>query len=438
MKTKSPFGQRKTSSVKKWWRSLVADTRGNALVMVGAAMIPMVGAVGLGTDVAQWVLWKRELHSAADLGAIAGARALAEGRDVTDAVNRSLANNALRNYTVDAIQNAPLSGGFVGDNSAVRVQLTARQSLPFSSLFLSSPASITVSATARGSNEVPNCVIGLDSGATAAAISIAGSSRVDMNCGAASNSNLDATSSDYINTGALSAVGTVNNSGAVTADTRINEGVGALADPLSHLAMPSNVATLCAGAMSITVRRNNVASLGPGCYREITVQGFMDLAPGTYIINGGNIAMGSVGVLTGTGVTFIFTNADPSPTAAIGKFLGNGSSVVKITASTTGDYAGILMFQDRRATPGNATNFFVTGNSGTDNAGGTILSEFQGAIYTPSTYTQFSGNSSINTPCMQVIARRVEFIGNTEVINDCPPASGAAAFGGTGAVRLVE
>ena len=415
----------------KW---LLRNERGNTTMLVGLALFPMIGAIGLGVDAAQWVLWKRQIHTAADLGALAGARALADNQELKVAVRRSLAHNDLNAFTIDAIENAPVAGKFAGSNAHVKVTLSTQRSLPFSSLFLANPPKITVSAVAENSSEVPNCIIALDT--TDTALSITGSSSIDMNCGLSSNSNLDATSSDYINAGALSAVGIVDASGGVTSDTKINDGIAAESDPLSGLAVPSDVATQCASAVWHTTRSRRVETLGEGCYAGITVQGQLTLTPGTYIIDGGGISVGANGVLLAENVTIIFTNSDPTSTD-IGKFTAQGDSVVNLTASNSGDYEGILMFQDRRAVPSNASNFYITGNSGTDNAGNAILSQYQGTIYTPSTYTLFNGNSSIQTPCMQVVAQKVEFLGNTTVKNECPPGSGASAYGGGGTIRLV-
>ena len=421
-----------------FWQRLKKDVRGNTLMIVGAAMIPMIGAVGLGVDVAQWVLWKRQLSSATDLAALAGAHAVVEKKSANQAARRSLALNNLRGFTIDAVENAPTKGKYAGDATAVRVQLTASQSLPFSGIFMTGPMSITVSATAQSVREVPNCMIALDSTETTS-ISVSGSARVEMNC--AMHSNGSGTQSlvadgDWVAVAALSANGSVSGKSFDSEKTRVNNGAGILADPLASLGTPATTVA-CSGASFYTQKSNTTGSIGPGCYTGLSVQGSLTLTPGTYIIDGGDVSIGAKGALKGSGVTLVFTNSNPTSTA-IGKFTANGTSLVQLSAPNTGTYAGIIMYQDRRAEPSNQTNFFVTGNSGTDNAGNTVNSFYEGTIYTPKTYTQFSGNSSILTPCMQVVAMRIEFQGNTSVNNTCPPGSGSKAYGGKGGVRLVE
>lgn len=414
-----------------WWQRLRKDVRGNALVVVGAAMIPMVGAVGLGVDVAQWVLWKRQIHSSTDLAALAGARALADGRPVDQAVRRSLSYNDLRAFTIDAIENAPLKGDYAGDNSAVRVEVTTSQSLPFSSLFMSTPTSITVSATAQSSKSVPNCVITLDKVGTG--VNITGSSNVNMNCGIASNSDMDATSSDSIVAGALSAVGTVNEGSAISDSTSVNQGIGEIEDPYAGKLPTPNAQAGCSPNSwpliqgTITI---NPAIHG-SCYAGLQIQGgTTTLMPGTYMIGEKGISIAAGATLIAHGVTIIFTNTASSfNDRKIGSFAIAGGATVQMSAPTTGTYAGIMVYQDPR-TPDNNRNWVnITGNSS---------SSFEGAVYAPSVGVKFTGNSGMNTNCMQIVSMYASFEGNTSVNNQCPVGSGSSAYGGSGTVRLVE
>ena len=180
-------------SAKTFLRSLRKNVQGNVMTLMGLSMVPLVGTVGLAVDGAQWITWKRELRSAADAGAIAGANALKNGSDVDTAVRRVLAHNTQRSYTINAIETPPTVGKFAGDTSMVRVVLSTQQALPFSSMFLSTAPMISVEAVAQASNEVVNCMIALAPSGTA--LSITGSASITMNCGLASNSDMDATAS---------------------------------------------------------------------------------------------------------------------------------------------------------------------------------------------------------------------------------------------------
>lgn len=411
-------------------KTLKRCTRGNTSMLIGLSLVPMIGGIGLGVDAAQWVLWKRQLHSAADLAALAGARALAKNQPVGVAARRSLAYNNLRAFTVDAVESAPTVGKFAGSDKHVRVVLSTSEPLPFTGLFMAQPPSIKVEAVAENASTVPNCVIALDNSGTA--LNITGSAVVDMNCGMASNSDLDATSSGMIKAGALSAVGLVDPSGNVTADTKINNGIGVVADPYAGKLPKPDLSAMCAGAQYISVRSLQSQIIPPGCYTGMKSLGGLYLQDGTYYINGGDVIVGAQSLINCNSCTLVFTNADPASTA-IGRFSAAGSSYVQMKAQTSGPYAGILMYQDERATPSKNTNFFVTGNTGNG-----IVSYLQGAIYTPKTYTDFIGNSNFQTNCMQLVAMQVTFTGNTTVSNQCPAGSGASSYGGGGTVRLVR
>src|SRR5215217_8272382 len=58
--------------MRKLFRRLWNDKRGNTIILVAAAMPMLIGSAGLATDTIQWALWKRPLQRSADSAAIAG------------------------------------------------------------------------------------------------------------------------------------------------------------------------------------------------------------------------------------------------------------------------------------------------------------------------------------------------------------------------------
>lgn len=150
--------------------------------------------------------------------------------------------------------------------------------------------------------------------------------------------------------------------------------------------------------------------------------------PGIYVIdgstgNGLNINAGAV--VNCTGCTFILTTTGTDmSTIATARF--NGNATWNVSAPETGTYAGIMLYQDRRALAG-ATNY-ITGDN---------TSFMQGAIYFPSQTVQFTGNSTMNTKCIQIVARTVTFTGNNTIQNDCPTNSNSKAIAGI-QIRLVD
>jgi hypothetical protein len=101
----------------------------------------------------------------------------------------------------------------------------------------------------------------------------------------------------------------------------------------------------------------------------------------------------------------VFTSSTGSDwaTASIGS-----NAVVNLTAPTSGDTAGIVLFADRNMPSGTA--FKLTG-------GGTQT--FGGAIYVPKAALEFVGGYESGQGCTQVIADTISFAGNSNVTLDC-------------------
>jgi hypothetical protein len=131
--------------------------------------------------------------------------------------------------------------------------------------------------------------------------------------------------------------------------------------------------------------------------------------------------------VNGEGVVIILTSQTAaSNPGSIATLTINGGAKVNLSAPTSGTYKGVLFYQDRRATNAGQTNK-INGNSN---------SSYQGAIYFPGTTVEFTGTQGMTIDCIQLVARRLSFIGNSMVRNVCPPGYQAADFTGT-AVRLV-
>lgn len=406
------------------------DKRGNMLILVAASLVPIVGTLGLAVDAAQWLSWRRDLHSAADAGAIAGALALkndvdASEKEIEDAVAKVLASNSQHTYVVEAIETPPSAGQFAGNDSMIRVVLSTSRPLPFSSLFLSNPPTIIVEAVAESSSEVPNCMIALDQ--LAVGLRISGSATVNMNCGMASNSNIDATASgsDSIRAGALSAVGSVNNSGGVTADTAIHSGAPPAKDP--YAGVLSNPNQICSTTLTISGSANTIS---PGCYQGIRVQANarVTLLPGIYFIGRDGMQVGGNAQVIGNGVTLVFTDTNTTfDGRRVGTLSAQGTSNIQLTAPTSGLYSGVIIHQDSRLIPTPSNKMLVTGDNG---------SIFDGSIYSPKNSVTFSGNSSMTTDCLQIVANFINFEGSTKVKNSCPAGRGVASFSGEHFLRL--
>ncbi len=406
------------------------------MLLWAAGLVPLIGCVGLGVDVSEWVLWKRQLHSAADSAALAGAQALANSQSATVSVNLALQYNTDRAYAVEAVETPPTAGAYAGDTTAVRVILSTSEALPFSSLFIKAAPKIMASATAQGYSTAPDCVIALDPSSTTA-ITVTGSAALTMNCGMTSNApggQSVLADAQTVDVPAISAVGSITAGSGVPGTTKLYPNTGATADPYSGLAIP-DLSTMCAGAPSVSVKSLRSQTINPGCYSSLKSLGGLYLNPGTYYIDGGNVTVGSQSLISGSGVTLVFTStAVPFKGSNVGTFSAAGNSFVQLSAPTSGPYTGVVMYQDRNTVETSGNDMVVTGSTGNG-----YSSWIQGAVYAPSTTIKFTGNSGIATPCMQLVAKDVIFTGNTSVSNNCPPGPGGPhAFGGGRRIKLVE
>jgi hypothetical protein len=175
------------------------------------------------------------------------------------------------------------------------------------------------------------------------------------------------------------------------------------------------------------VNSNNTATISPGCYSKMDLDGTVTMNDGTYIIDGGNLSIGAQAKVSCNSCTFVLTNSSSGSTAAIGSVDINGGAEVKLSAPTSGTYNGILFYQDRRATSGNGKVNKINGNSSS------VLS---GAFYFPNQQLQVNGTSNLNFNCAQFVAYIVEFSGNGSITNTCTGGYGTNKIMGKH-VRLV-
>ena len=397
-----------------------------ALIMAAATPI-IVGGLGLSIDTIQWTLTKRQMQRQADSGAIAGAYGLAQGRNVAAVVADDLARNAYVDLTNDpVVENAPTAGPQAGNTRAVRVALSTNVNLPFTGFFLNGPLTIPAEATASLVANGEFCALSLET-ANATGITLWGSSTVDLGCGMATNSvsanAVAAGGSSTVSATPIAAVGGVPQSSNYAPGTVLIPYAVPQPDPFQALPDP----VVSGSAQNGNVKSNQTRTLNPGTYNGMDLKGTVTLNPGTYVIDGGDLSIGSQAKVTGTGVTIILTSktAASNPNS-IGQIKMNGGATVNLTAPSTGTYQGVLIYQDRRATLSNQSNK-VNGNS---------ASKLQGAVYVASQEVEFTGTTGLNTNCFQLVARRITWSGNSAITNVCPAGSGAQSFTGT-AVRLV-
>lgn len=407
--------------------------------MTALLMPVLIGAAGLASDTVQWTVVRRAMQRQADSAAMAGAFALSQSKDVSSTVTGDLVNNNNFKLATTVIENAPTSGAYAGNTSAVRVVLTATTLLPFSGVFMGSGVTVGVEATAGLVQDGSFCILALDR-SNSLGITNSGNTTIDAKCGMHSNSSgdpaINGQGSAVITASPVSAVGNVDNrSNVFTTGTTFQPYMVSQRDPYEGLPTPN----ISSSPNNGDVKSNQTRTLSPGTYRGMDIQGNATLLPGVYYIDGrsqGNnntknlgFNVGAQGKVTGTGVTIVLTMSSPPASGESGLVAGmkiNAGATLNMTAPSTGTFQGVLIYQDRRATTmGEEIN--INGNSG---------ALLQGAIYTPKNQIRFNGTSNFNVNCLQMAAYRFVFTGNSSITNVCPANSGSGSFKGT-LVRLL-
>jgi Flp pilus assembly protein TadG len=419
------------------------DTRGNALALCAAALPLMIGGAGLAIDTVRISLAKRELQRAADSAAMAGAYTTNVNAEATAAdrlaqarlsVARDLVvNNDARLSAAAVVQNSPATGAFAADALAVRVQLRSDQNLSFLSFFDDTPAALTVEATATTVRDGNFCLLALENSTTVSGITVGGSARINVGCGIATNSRapaaITATGSSSVTANPVSAVGGIPAGNFNASDRLPNSPVQV--DPYAKVPAPT--------PSNCRAPPNNLTALtttSPGynstdrsfCFRGLSITSAvtMNFAEPTILYidgsSGGGLSIGPHGSITGRNVTIVLTTTS-SNAASVATFGMNSGSVINMTAPTSGPYAGLLMYEDRRA-PYRTTQF--NGNSG---------SILNGALYFPSGRFYYNGTADMTASCLQMIARVLDF--NSGIIGNTCPANGPTRNFQGSFVRLV-
>lgn len=431
--------------MRKAFKKLWNDKRGNALIIAGASLPLIMGAAGLASDTIQWALWKRELQRAADSAAIAGVYAKVQSASYSDAVTTDLArNNDINGITIATnATSSPSTGAYTSDSNAVRVILQAQQRLSFSSLFMTAAPTITASATATIVPSGDYCVVSLVNTATTG-ISVGGTTDVDLGCGMITNStSMDAAvafGTSEVDASPIAAVGGIDANDNWTDDTVLLPFTMAQADPFKDVYPPTPSG--CQKFSDFDPGNNNKpggvvdlsSQTGTICIKEtggtpasLDIKGDVKLGAATYVLDATSLKMTATGAkLSCTGCTIILTS---STAATDGSSVGGvdlSGGTVDMVSPETGTYKGISIYQDRRAATG--TTNTINGNSG---------SNFEGAFYFPKTQLKFTGTSGVTFQCVQMVAWTVVFSGTSDIKNDCSVAGGGMSFKGQ-SVRLVE
>lgn len=223
------------------------STSGNATMIVALGMPVLIGGAGLGVDLAQWYMWKRELQFAVDQAAVAGAWARAVTETETTYVARAEQEFAANVSVVEDFATEPtvqLANYAGGTANSVTVTATASRSLPFSSFVAGTQA--TIYAYAQASFEegatFTSCLIAVDDDEDGA-ITIGGNATLTAGCGMAALSDdpnaVRANGNPTVQAGWILARGGIDDWFDENTDDVILENMEGLFDPFEQLSPPN-------------------------------------------------------------------------------------------------------------------------------------------------------------------------------------------------------
>jgi hypothetical protein len=404
--------------------SFCRNKSGGILTITAFALPAILGLSGLGLDASTWYLERRVMQTALDAAALDATHAMLSGADQTEleqAVQASLAQNAFNGgpTAIVDVNRPPLTGPNTADPNAVEVVMRKPANLFFTAALLDD---FEIAARAVGGTVVvgEHCIFGLDHEIDGG-VEFAGTADADIGCGVVANSRSDrailVSGTATLTADPAQAFGDISVEGNAQLITNQppQPHAARVADPYGpegrNLQIPDTSGLPCdplpsfAGSATVTI--------GPGHYcDDIRLNNdTLTMLPGTYILNAADFVMLAASSVTGTGITIILTADDPDD---VGVFQISSGSLFNLEAPSTGEFAGVLIFEDPNAT------------SSLDGGGGSFIHDVQGgattnikgAIYTPNRELQYTGGAGVIGQCVQLVARKVTITGNTVIDND--------------------
>ena len=407
---------------------------GGATAVSFALLAPLfLGAFVATAEVGAWHHAKASLQRTSDMAAVAAMRDYRiNGRE--DALATVVRGDARDNGF--AARDGGIGIAFpsldpsLSHRDAIDVQMHRTLPLAFAKVFLPDGVRVGVRSTAVIGSFDTACILALHPTAHRS-LELSGSTAIDLH-GCSAHANSSASGALYLGGSAslrascLSTVGGMSGDPsryALTECEAPETGTLDVRDPLRHIAMPEAMAAMpCFRAPRIKAKSGAPTLLPAGryCNQAINVSGEVELEPGgTYVFDNSRLSLGNSGSrLRGDGVTLLFANG--------GVFDGSNGGVMQLSAQSEGPYAGVLIYVDRDTTPAK-TSVKINGNAQTT---------LDGTLYMPTVDLTFNGGSATASDCLQIVAQRITFTGNSALRNTGCPLKLSGGSGG--AVILVR
>lgn len=389
-------------------------TRGQALVLIAAAVIGLVAMVGVAVDGGSAFGERRHAQSAADSAVMAAALAkVSSVPNWREAAQRILAENGF-DPSLAVINNPPSvqdchpddgrASPYVGDNNYVQIILRSSAPAYFAPVVGFRQFNICVEAVARAKPPVKgplydgNAMVALSCIDPAGVKAYEATGNVTLKVhGGGIFSNSRANSALYtggqaeIWAPAYAVVGGYGGNGKLYTEdgsqqATVTAGVTAYPCPPDlGISTPTCSQNGTKNPTTKVVTPGNI----PASYLENSAY----LQPGVYCISGGKATVNAGDILQGDGVLLFFKDD---------AYLQiNGHATVKLSAATSGDYAGLLMY----ALYTNRNKFIFNGNSN---------SYWTGTILLLGAEAQINGTGSTSGYHSQIISDSIYYGGTAD------------------------
>ncbi|MFN0193556.1 MAG: pilus assembly protein TadG-related protein [Aestuariivirga sp.] len=388
----------------KSWKALlskfVTTSRGMTAITFAALAPFMLGAFGIASDSATFVMKRNSLQTIADAAALAAAKELAIASN-GQAEIEAVAEAAAAALGPDS-PNAEVTVTVNRQESTVHVAV-AETWMPFFAHFIKTGVTpIRTSATAMLAGMANVCVLTLEKNA-ADGIRMTKSARVTAaDCGIYANST-HAQAVRLDDQSSISADMICSAGGVLAKSSAINPAPTTdcpqVPDPLSNRAPPSYGGC---DQIAKAVANGNV-TLDPGVYcagLAISGKAKVTLNPGIYVMKDGPLSITGQGSVTGAHVGFYLDGA-----LSVLEFSGN--AVVDLTGPKDGNMAGLLFFESRDMPLGTLHRIK-----------GEMVKRLTGTIYLPHGYLLIDPKSRVaeNSAYTAIITRRLEVREGPELI----------------------
>ena len=447
----------------------IRDRRGAVAIIVALSLPMIAGFAALGIDMGYIVLLQARLQAAADAAALAAATAIDEPAQAkilaVDYASENMTAEA-HGHVLDpsdvvfgnwkAETHTFTAGGAPTNAVQVITRRSAANGNPARLFFArilgfdASDVNAEAIATAGAGGAGDFCILSLEPNESAA-IQIGGTVNLLLGCGIAVTSDhpkqaLKVSGTDVIDATKICVSGGAQISGTVTfLDAEPTENCPTPPDPLADLPPPPEADDPCdyeTDHEEFKISGNGgTYDLSPGVYcNGITISGSDNTInflpdpygnPGTYVLAGGGMRVsGGNNHINGSEVMFYNTDY-PELGYDYEDIDFSGDTFADLSAPTSGDYAGVLFFNDRESTALNSSIKFKVA--------GTVEPDFDGVIYFPHHQVEYSGTSTQTNECnTKIIARSIKFNGTTDSVGGPNCAGNGVQIGGGTAIRLVR